>query len=115
MQVRLELTKLPLTLRSIIGNRSIMQERGKSIIILLIKALTELEQANVTHRSINPNNIQLPQDLSNIVLADLSNMVDAGSERIMSKEPRRHIAVWASWSTDTLRNLMRIGILGASA
>ena len=80
MQVRLELTKLPLTLRSIIGNRSIMQERGKGIIILLIKALTELEQANVTHRSINPNNIQLPQDLSNIVLADLSNMVDAGGE-----------------------------------
>ena len=45
-----------------------------------MKALTELELAKVTHRSISPKTIQLPADMTTLILTDLTNMCDADDE-----------------------------------
>ena len=80
MSVSMSLHVAEVSLRSIIGNRPLMEIKGGAIAVLLIEGLTEIEQQQVCLRSINPSSVTISNDLKRLIFRDTHNICIQGSE-----------------------------------
>ena len=73
--VTVEVSTLPIQLRSIIGNRWYMQQHGATLINTLIKGYFELKKTGCVMRGIQPSTIYLSEDLREVQFTDLLSIV----------------------------------------
>ena len=73
--VSVEVSTHPIQLRSIIGNRSQMQQHGATLIKTLIMGYFELKKTGCVMRGLQPTCIYLTKDLKQVQFTDLLSMV----------------------------------------
>ena len=74
MKVIMSLAVAEINLRSIIGNRSLMEVQGGTIVTLIIRGLTEVDQQQVCLRSITPSSITISNDLERLIFGDIHSI-----------------------------------------
>jgi hypothetical protein len=80
MTVHLQLTKQPIMLRSVIGDRQFMVKWASKITIELLRGLMHLEEKRLVLQSIQPHTVFISDDASTLNFADLISLSKVGSQ-----------------------------------
>ena len=76
----IEMITLPIQLRSVIGNRQAMQQRGAAVWDTLINAWLRLKHTGWVMRGLQPCTIYISKDAKEVQFVDLLSMTDMDAE-----------------------------------
>jgi hypothetical protein len=78
-EVKVRCTNRPVTLRSLIDDRLVMQEHGQALVQGLLKAFLQLQEAHISLRTIQPSSIRFHAGEWQPLFSDISHACTMGS------------------------------------
>ena len=77
---QITVSTLPLNLRSVIGDTSIIDCHAGKLVRMLLQGLLELETFGKCNRFLQPNTISLSRNFNDLTFNDMRDMCDIDSE-----------------------------------
>jgi hypothetical protein len=74
MLVKLEMSCLPLRLETLLASRSLRQQHGGQIILMLLRGLQKLADAELYSRGISPTTVTFTEELDQVMFCDITSI-----------------------------------------